>query len=167
MEDLVAKNEEISRKEIRQDIIDFENQLAKEEGAFFGDTNYCPLEHSFTDGIYVRKIFIPAGTYIVGKIHKHEHPNFLMSGTVDVITEDKGVERLVGPLSMISPPGTKRALRAITDLTWITVHHNPSNTKDLNVIEDFVIAEDYEAYNRFRKIQNNIFLKFLTKLRIL
>jgi hypothetical protein len=126
----------------------FEDRLSEQKGAYFGDSVNCPLTHKFTDGIYIREIHIPAGTYIVGKIHKHSHPNFLMSGIVDVVTE-LGCERLEGPLSMISPPGTKRALRSITDLVWITVHHNPTNTQDLAELEKIVIAESYDEYFKF------------------
>jgi hypothetical protein len=137
------------KDELRKRIVDFEEALGQQPGAFFGDTVNCPLIHKFAEGIYVREIFIPAGTYIVGKIHKFSHPNFLMSGTVDVVTESGGCERLTGPLSMISPPGTKRALRAITDLVWITVHHNPTNTQDIAELEKIVIAESYEEYHKF------------------
>lgn len=137
------------KAEIRKKIMDFEELVASQGGAFMGDSVNCPLTHKFAPGIYVREIFIPANTYIVGKIHKHTHPNFLMSGTVEVITESGGAETLVGPLSIISPPGTKRALRAITDLVWITVHHNPTNTQDLNELEDIIIAPSYEAYEKF------------------
>lgn len=134
---------------MRDKILEFQDVLSRQDGAFFGDSVHCPLTHKFTDGIYVREIFIPAGTYLVGKIHKHDHPNFLMKGTVEVVTEGGGCERLKGPLSIISPPGTKRALRALTDLVWITVHHNPTNTQDLDELEEFIIAEDYEEYNKF------------------
>jgi len=68
-----------------------------------------------------------------------------------VFTESGGKERLTGPLSMISPPGTKRALFAVTDLCWVTCHVNESNTQNLYKIEDFVIAKDYVEYEKFRK----------------
>lgn len=145
MKDLEAQEKGV----LREKIIEFEGVLARQEGAFFGDTANCPLTHKFADGIYVREIFIPAGMYIVGKIHKHAHPNFLMSGTVEVITESGGKQTLTGPLSMISPPGTKRALRSITDLVWITVHHNPTNTQDLAELEKIVIADSFEEYHKF------------------
>ena len=86
---------------------------------------------------------------ITGKIHKHEHPNYLMSGEVLVLTEDGGSETLKGPLSMMSKGGTKRALYAITDLVWTTIHHNPTNTRDLKEIEKIVIAKDYDEYVKF------------------
>ncbi len=86
---------------------------------------------------------------LTGKIHKHQHPNFLMSGEVVVVTEEGGEEHLVGPMSIMSPPGTKRALHALTDLVWITVHHNPENYQDLESLENVVIADTFEDYELF------------------
>jgi quercetin dioxygenase-like cupin family protein len=129
------------QKNIRENIVEFEKQLGKIPGAFFGDSETCPLKHSFAPGVYVREIFIPKGTLIVGKIHKHAHPNFLMKGEVSVYTEDGGIERLKAPLSMISPAGTKRVVYAHEDTLWITVH--VTNETDLKNIEEQVIAKNY------------------------
>ena len=35
-----------------------------------------PLNHSFSEGIYTREIFIKKGMFVIGKIHKHEHTFF-------------------------------------------------------------------------------------------
>lgn len=106
-----------------------------------------PLQHVFAPGLYARTIYIPRGTFVVGKIHKHRHVNTLSMGVVDVLTEGGGVERLVGPMTMASEPGTKRALYAHTDVVWSTFH--VTNLTDLAEIEDYVIAPTYEAYERF------------------
>jgi hypothetical protein len=103
-----------------------------------------PLKHTFTDGIYVRECFIPAGSVIVGKIHKHSHLNFITFGTVTVLTKE-GLETLVGPCSMISPSGVKRALYAHTDVIWTTVHSNPTNETDLEKLEENIISTTYET----------------------
>lgn len=108
----------------------------------------CPLQHSFIDGVYVRTIFIPAGTVIVGKIHRHSHANILSQGEVIVFTEDGGMEHLKGPITMVSPAGCKRAVRALTDTTWTTIHR--TDETDLNKIEDWVIAKSYDEYEQFR-----------------
>jgi hypothetical protein len=79
---------------------------------------------------------------LTGKIHRHSHPNFLMSGEVIVVTENGGKEHLKAPLSMISEPGTKRAVVALEDTVWITVH--VTNETDLDKIEDYVIAKSYD-----------------------
>jgi hypothetical protein len=103
------------------------------------------LTHRFAEGIYVREIRIPAGTVLTGKLHKHQHPNVLLHGEVLVVTEHGGREHLVAPLVMMSPPGTKRAVLALADTVWITIHANPDNTQDLAVLEDQIIAPDYAA----------------------
>ena len=110
-----------------------------------GDRPDCPLVHNFADGIYIREIFIPAGLMLTGKIHKHRHPNFLMSGKVSMITEDGGAQVMEGPQSMVSPAGCKRALFTHTPTWWITVHLNPNNHTEFNDdLEDEIIAKDYK-----------------------
>jgi len=110
----------------------------------------CPLQHTFAPGLYIRTIFIPAGTLIAGKIHKHTHGNVLSMGEVLVITEEGGLERLCGPMTMVSAAGTKRAVRALTDVVWTTMHLNPTNETDLDKIEAEVIAKTFEEYEQFR-----------------
>jgi len=129
----------------RSDIQRFEQELSKVPGAKFGDMEECPLTHEFADGVYVRTIFIPKGMIIVGKIHRHAHPNFLMKGKVTVVTEDGGIQRLVAPIAMISPAGTKRVVFTHEDTVWTTVH--VTEEKDLAKIEEVVIAKTYEEFD--------------------
>lgn len=145
----------LNKEEIRTQIFDIEGAIKSVEGHHEGDNELCPLKHHFTDGIYTREIFIPKGTYIVGKIHKHEHPNFLMQGSVRVITETGGYEEIHAPKFMISKAGTKRALLTLEDTIWITIHHNPNNKQSLDKIEKSVIAKDYKEYNRFIESKKN------------
>lgn len=107
----------------------------------------CPLQHIFAPGAYARTMLIPAGTVVVGKIHKHQHLNILSKGMVSVLTESGGTERLEGPLTMVSPAGTKRAVYAHTDAVWTTIHL--TDETDLAKIEDHVIAKTYEDYEQF------------------
>jgi len=151
----------LSKENFRTQIIELEDRIKniKGKGVIVGDSAICPLKHSFSDGIYVREITIPAGMLILGKIHKHDHPNFLLKGEVIVITEEGGVEELKAPCSMISKPGTKRALYAKTELVWTTVHLNPTNTQDLDELEKEIIAPTYDAYEKFLETTNNKQLK--------
>ena len=108
-----------------------------------------PLQHTFAPGVYVRTIFIPAGTVLVGKIHKHRHANVLSMGKVTVLTESGGAEDLEGPLTMISEPGTKRAVYTHTDTVWTTIH--PTDKTDLEEIEEETIAKTFGEYEQFVK----------------
>lgn len=110
-----------------------------------------PLQHLFPPGLYLRTIRLPAGSVLVGKIHKHRHGNILSQGRVRVFTEFGGNEEFCGPLQMISEPGTKRAVLSITDSVWTTIHLNPTNTQDLAVLEREIIAATYDEYDDFVK----------------
>lgn len=142
----------------RELIMDLESMIKKSDDVILGDSELCPLKHSFSDGIYVREITIPQGTLLTGKIHKHEHPNFLLKGEVIVVTEE-GREILKAPCSMMSKAGTKRALYAVTELVWTTIHHNPTNTQDLKELEKIVIADSYYDYEKFISTKDNLLNK--------
>lgn len=111
----------------------------------------CPLQHTFAPGVYVRTIFIPAGSVVVGKIHKHRHANVLSQGHVTVLTEGGGLEELHGPLTMVSEPGTKRAVYAHTDTVWTTIH--PTDKTELADIEEETIAKNYADYEQFARMK--------------
>ena len=85
-------------------------------------------------------------------------------GEVMVLTEIGGTEILKAPCSMISKPGKKRALYAITDLVWTTIHHNPTNTQDLKKLEKIVIAKDYKEYDRFILSEKGVVNKIKNKI---
>lgn len=139
MTSLTTQEKKLAKREAIQG---FEDMIAQCPDA---QTNDClPLKHTFTPGIYTREIFLPAGSVLTGKIHRHEHPNFLMAGVVDVFTEDGGLERLEAPMWCVSPAGTKRAIHVIEDSIWITIHANPTDTEDLEEIENMVIAKEYK-----------------------
>ena len=127
---------------VRTGIERVEQEIAMLPDSFIGDNECCPLAHTFAPGIYVREITIPAEMLVVGKIHRHAHPNFLMEGKVTVITEDGGQEYLEAPCHMISPAGTKRVVYTHTKAVWVTVHATEST--DLEDIEKQVIAKDYD-----------------------
>jgi hypothetical protein len=141
----------VPKKEVeREDILAVEAYMSEFPGAVFGDSDLCPLTHTFVDGKYIRQMVIPKGTAIVGKIHKHDHPVFLISGSVIMYSEHGGKEHLSGPLCMESKAGVKRVILAMTDAVFITVHENADNGQDLKKIEEFVIAPSFEEYEAFK-----------------
>lgn len=138
--------------EFDEAIASFQADILSKEGSGEGDC--LPLKHSFPEGMYVRELFIPAGTELVGKIHKHSHMNFLMSGEITVATESAGVQVLKGPMCWVGEAGCQRAGITHTDTWWINVHPNPSNTKDLEKIEEAVIVSKVKELPCRSKIKN-------------
>lgn len=98
--------------------------------------------HTFAEGLYARQITIPAGTAVTGKLHRTGHLNFLMSGEIEVWTEE-GMRRLRGPQMIVSHPGTKRVGYAFTDTVWITVH--ATEETDIAAIENQLIQPEAPA----------------------
>lgn len=141
-----TQNGSLTREEFRSRVGELEQAIAETPGAIFN--NALPLKHSFADGIYVREIFIPKGMLLTGKIHRHEHPNFLMQGKVTVITEAGGLQTLEAPLSMISPAGTKRVVYAHEDTIWITVHR--TDKRDIDEIERDLVVLSYDQLEQVR-----------------
>lgn len=111
-----------------------------------------PLKHTFTTGIYSREIFLPKDSIVVGKIHRHDHLNFISRGRVTVLTKD-GLQTIIGPCTMISSAGTKRAVYAHDDTVWTTIHANPDNETDLDRLEEFIIAKNYDEFPLQEKVE--------------
>lgn len=114
-----------------------------------GTSEIFPLTHTFSDGIYVREMFLPAGSFIIGKIHKFEHTVFLLKGKILVATEE-GTVYLTAPCYMQSPAGAKRAGYVLEDVLWVNVHANPSNTQDIKTLEDSYVCSSYSDYEQYK-----------------
>lgn len=98
--------------------------------------------HHFAHRAYAREAVIPAGATAVGKIHRTRHFSFLLEGEIILFTEGAGSERLSAPAFMVTEPGVKRAVHAVTQARWITIHATDST--DLAEIEREVIAPSFE-----------------------
>lgn len=137
----IEKSQEV-QEVIRDKIALLEAALKEQFGEGLSEEDF-PLKETFTDGVYIREMYIPADSVIVGKIHRHAHLNYILFGTVTVLTKD-GLETLTGPCSMISTAGTKRALYSHTDTIWTTVHANPTEERDPEKLEALIIAPSYD-----------------------
>lgn len=97
-----------------------------------------PVVHRFAAGLYAREITIPVDTVMTGKVHRAEHVSIMLSGDMTVLTEE-GMRRITGPHVFISPPGTKRVGYAHAETRWVTVHTNPDDTTDIELIESRLV----------------------------
>jgi quercetin dioxygenase-like cupin family protein len=104
-----------------------------------------PLHH-FAKGMYIRELFIPKGTLVSGKIHKHEHIILLLSGEMSLWTEN-GVVRVKAPYFNIAPPGTKRLGYAHEDTIGMNIH--ATGTTDLEELETELTCDSFEEYQDF------------------
>jgi len=110
-------------------------------------------EHFFSPGMYCRRVFRPAGTLIVGKIHKEPHFFLCAMGEIIAWTE-AGMRRLQAGDVVESQPGTKRVTLAVTDAIGITIHK--TDKTDLDEIEAELIEPDdsalFDSSNKLKQI---------------
>lgn len=141
--DIFKINKAVSREQI----------MAAQE--YIGSQEQVDLEivNYHAGGVYGRKMLIPAGVILVGKIHKHESINILLKGTIAVATET-GIELLHAPHTFIAPAGVKRVGQAVTDTEWICFHG--THETNLEKIEEEFIAQSYEEYDEFKEGQLNL-----------
>ena len=98
------------------------------------------LTHHFASGSYVRELFIPAGTAVVGKIHRHETINILLSGAITIAKEDGSTEFMKAPKVFTSPAGCRKAVFTHVDSIFLNVH--TAEGDDLEAIErKYIIPE--------------------------
>lgn len=101
----------------------------------------CPLKHHFAPGVYIREIFMPAGSIVIGKIHKTEHVNIIQRGRVRVFQEAGQME--LGPCTFVSKAGVQKVLYILEDTVWSTVH--VTDNRDLASLEAELI-EPHDSY---------------------
>lgn len=106
-------------------------------------------EHFFSGGMYCRKLTRPAGTVIVGKVHKE--PHFFLCAAGEIIAwSETGMRRLLPGDVIESKPGTKRVTYAVKDSVGMTIHK--TDKTDLDEIEADLIEPDNTALFDARNI---------------
>ena len=130
------------RKEFREKITELEQTIINVEGTT-GDVMHKanPVKHTFAGGCYIREIYNPANELIITKIHKKEHPFFLMKGEMSILTEE-GIQNIKAPYQGVTKPGTKRAIYTHEECVFITVH--ATNNTTIKDVEEEVVCTKYE-----------------------
>lgn len=105
---------------------------------------YTPeTTHYFADGMYCRSVWRAAGVLVVGKVHKREHFYMVVEGSVALV-QDGVIHKIYdAPAIIVSAPGTKRAVLALSDSTCLTVHR--TDKTNLDEIEAELIEPDEMA----------------------
>lgn len=94
----------------------------------------CPVSHRFVPGMYIREMFIPRGTYFIGRAHRVGHKVTLDAGSVRLISEHSE-NVLQAPTELNTVPYYMMVFEALTDVWGSTYHPNPSNCRDIDKLE--------------------------------
>lgn len=121
----------------------------------------CPVKHHFAPGVYLREMTIPAGVVLTGAVHKTCHLSMLSKGHIQLVGDTDTVE-LKAPATVLSQPGTKRAIYAIEEAVWTTIH--ATDTVDLDaLVEELTESKADELLGGM----NNAQLKYAAQSQLL
>ena len=90
--------------------------------------------HHFSDGVYIREMYLPAGTMLVGMEHKTEHFFHMPVGHLTIWDGDKEYD-IEGPFMGIVPVGAQRVGYAHEDTICFATIPNPDNCTDIDELE--------------------------------
>lgn len=108
--------------------------------------------HYIANGVYVRSLFLPAGTCATGYIHLLDHVVILI-GDVSVYDET-GAKHLTGVNIFTSKAGVKRAAYAHSDTHFVTAHRmSDPNETDIAALEKEFVCSTYKEFDEIMLIR--------------
>lgn len=110
----------------------------------------CPVEHEFSDGVYLRKMSAPANCMVVGARHRLRTMNILLEGEVSYYGgESIPCMRVKAPATFTSDAMTRKLLFFHEPSVFATVHPTKETDPD-EIVKQFTIPED-EFVNLLKK----------------
>lgn len=110
----------------------------------------CSLVHRFGPNIYIREVFIPAGTFSIGHYQNTTHVNVMLKGRVTMVNEDGSHTELIAPVTFISGPGRKIGY-IHEDMVWQNIYS--TNETDVEKIETMYLNKSM-TWQEHQKNQN-------------
>jgi hypothetical protein len=101
----------------------------------------CPVVNRFAPGIYARELTMPAGAIVVGKEHRTEHLNVMLTGRATLLIDGEPVEA-VAPFVCKSKARTMKVAMIHEEVRWLTVHPNPDNERNVRKLVNILTVPD-------------------------
>jgi|14_taG_2_1085336.scaffolds.fasta_scaffold00497_7 hypothetical protein len=157
-EQLINVHTETRVTNYKQKLEDLQNMMIanNDRDGIYGDgktlvnNEEFKITHDFSDQLYMRKMRMPEGSFVVSAIHHTDHFWFLLSGRIFVTTDGETVEH-VAPCYARSIKGAKRFIVCAEECLFINVHKNPSNSQDIEEVQDELYSITIEEYNKKEK----------------
>ncbi len=120
-------------------------QIEELEGILLnGPTIEPKIDHTFSPGVYMRTMEMPAGSIIIGHMHKTDHINILLKGKISVVIDGE-LRNLSAPYIVVSSAGTRKVAYVHEDVVWANVH--ATSETDIVKLEEQLIQKS-ETFKR-------------------
>lgn len=106
----------------------------------------CPVSHFFGPNLYVREVFVPAGSVVITHSHKKEHLNILLKGR-GLLTIDGVTREIEAPFMFVGKKGRKVGM-ALEDVVWQNIF--ATSETDIEKLEEMLFDKS-ETFTEFNK----------------
>jgi quercetin dioxygenase-like cupin family protein len=97
------------------------------------------IAHHFSDNLYAKECFIPAGSLLVQHQHNYDHLSVVAKGRVKVLIDDE-VKVFDAPYCLNIEKGKNHSVLAVTDVVWFCIH--ATDEKDPSKIDEVLIKKE-------------------------
>lgn len=122
-------------------------------------TAEAPVDHYHAEGLYGRRVYVPAKSTVVTKVHLSQHITVALKGTCTVYDATGKRTTVHSPNVFVTEPGTLRAIYCHDDVEWLTVH--ACSLKKVSEIENILFCDKY------KEVDDKIdYINFLSEIGI-
>ena len=97
------------------------------------------ITHHFSDGLYAKESFVPAGTAILKHMHDFSHLSILAKGRVAVMKGEL-IEIIEAPACIEIKANVVHGIKAMSDCVWFCIH--ATDEKDPSKVDEILIKGD-------------------------
>lgn len=110
------------------------------QGRFEADLG---IEHHFSDGLYAKRMVIPAGFVAGTHAHEYSHLSILAKGRV-IVKTDAWEKVYSAPACLEIKLGTLHTIEALEDCEWYCIH--ATDEKDVAKVDEVLIRKDKSCH---------------------
>jgi len=149
---------EITVKELADKITKLENSMYEQfesgnKDVVVGDSDMFPLNHSFSEGVYIREMLMPKDGLIVGKIFKCSHHFILLKGKLLITMPGEETKIHTAPSWFTCTSNVRRVLLSLEDTVFMNVLPNPDNETNIDILEERLLEDNYKIFKENKELK--------------
>jgi len=148
---------EIQVKALADKIVNLENLMYEEfekgnSNIVVDNSELFPVNHSFSEGVYIREMLMTKNGLIVGKIFKCSHHFILLKGKLLITSPGQDTKVYTAPSWFTCPPKTRRVLFSVEDSVFMNVLPNPDNETNIDILEKRLLEGGYKVFKKNKEL---------------
>ena len=149
---------EIAVKELADKIGELENSMYEQfesgnKDVVVGNSDMFPLNHSFSEGVYIREMLMPKDGLIVGKIFKCSHHFILLKGKLLITMPGEETKIHTAPSWFTCTSSVRRVLLSLEDTVFMNILPNPDNETNIDILEERLLEDNYKIFKENKELK--------------